>query len=690
MRGERNRISAAVASRSSSSEEEIKERMRDLNEQLLYHKDLYYNHPDKVELSDAAFDAIENELEQLKSQHPDLAKEITDSNVDATEVVGAAPVSSDFEKVRHDRPMLSLDKVHTEEDLEKFLKKFPGQDFACLPKLDGISLGLVYVKGKLDRAATRGDGVIGEIVTENARRINGVRENLDKAIDCEIRGEVVMKKADWEAYNNANPDKPFANPRNAVAGTVRLKDPNQVAKRPLTFIPYDVIVDEGSLNSDRIEAQLKELGLETERYLESSDIEEIKEYTRKTQADREALPYEIDGAVFRVADRSKFEAAGTTSKHPKAAVAMKLAAEIGESKLESVHWQVGKSGIIAPVAQITPLFLAGTTIRKATLHNMQMIKERDIKLGDRVSLRRAGDVIPQILSTAPNYKRTGNETDIKPPDKCPSCSEPLETDSSGVTRCLNITGCPAQNHRRLIHWGGRSAADIDALGESWLEKFTEKGLINRPSDIYKIKREDLIDGKTAKFEGMGQRMADKLIKSIEDSKEVGLRRTLIGFSIPFASEGTAKRLCRAGYQSIEEVQKASPKELAEVEDIGPIVAQSIHNFLNRPEIDEEIKNLRQAGVKLDVLDEDKPPQAPQGGKLPLAGKTVVITGSLDGVSRKEMEARVEALGGKASGSVSKNTDYVIAGDKAGSKKAKAEKLGVKVLSQADAEKDILA
>jgi len=664
----------------STRHDNTRERMLELAERITYHKNLYYN--GEAEITDAEFDGLEFELEGLREQHPELAD--TAAPLDQ---VGAVVSSGLFEKVRHDTPMLSLDKVHTTDDLKKFLSKFDGQTMTAAYKYDGVSLSLLYEKGKLVRAATRGDGAIGEVITDNARRIQGVRSQLDRSIDCEIRGEVLMRKSDWQAYNKKNPDKPFANPRNAVSGSLRLKQADDVAKRPMIFVAYDIIVNDTDLEGETIPEQLTELGFELESLKELASEQDVLDFAAQAEKDRPSLDYDIDGAVFKVADKKAYEAAGHTSKYPRAGMAYKFTAEVGVSKIESVTWQVGKSGIIAPVAEISPLFLAGTTIRRASLHNMEIIKDRGVRVGDRIQIKRAGDVIPHIIGVEDKQQRDGSEQMITPPSTCPSCGSPAHVDGSGVVRCDNTLACPAQQQRRLIHWSGRSAADVDALGESWLEKFAAAGLINKVSDIYKIKREDIYDDETdqAKFEGMGKKTADKLIDSIETSKQVGLRRAMIGMSIPFASEGTAKRLCRAGYQSIEEVAAAGPEKLAEVEDIGEVVATSIDDFLNTPETKAEIAELRACGVNLDVLDADRPPKAPPGGSLPLAGKTVVITGTLDGVSRKEMEARVEAAGGKASSSVSAKTDYVIAGDKAGSKKSKAEKLGVAVLDQAAAE-----
>lgn len=664
-----------------SAESATLDEMIRLNDQLITYKRIYYEDAEieGVEpISDAEYDSIEKSLTDLKEDHPDLAEELQKIAPDATEMVGSQP-TGDFEKVRHERPMLSLSKVHTEDELEKFLNRFPNQRFAAMPKMDGVSLSLLYEDGELVRGATRGDGLIGEIITQNARQIQGVRAQLKKKISCEIRGEVVMFKSDWEAWNEKNPEKRFANPRNAVSGSLRKKDPAEVGERHLSFIPFDCIPLDDGFKEQGIQAQLGEVGYKIADYLESDDHKELKAYAEKTQSERDKRPYLLDGVVYRVADREEFDKAGSNSHHPRAATAFKLAAEVGSSKLLGVDWQVGKSGEIAPVGRISPLFLAGTTIQKVTLHNMAIITERGIKIGDRVDLKRAGDVIPHVIGPSADYERDGSEREINPPKNCPSCGQPTETDDAGFTFCRNTTDCPAQQHRRLIQWGNRDSAEIDALGSSWLEKFADAGLVQTPADLYELKKSDIED-----FEGMGDKLADKLLASIEKSKDLGLRRALIGMSIPEASKGTAKRLCRNGYDSIEQVAAASEAELCEVEDIGPVVAKNLREHLNSPEMKREIKRLRAAGVSLDTKDEDKGAKA-ENISAAAAGKKFCVTGTLVGASRKEFEAKIEAAGGKASSSVSKNTDYLVAGENAGSKLAKAEKLGVKVLSQSEAE-----
>lgn len=641
------------------------QRIAELNRLIKHHKHLYYN--ETPEISDAEYDALEEELRQLVERYPHLGE-------NAAEKVGA-PVSGElFAAVRHRTPMLSLDKVHSEEGLREFLARFPGRRFSCWPKFDGVSLSLVYEQGKLVRAATRGDGHIGEDVTQNVTGIVGVHRTLPKALDCEIRGEVVMLKSDWIKYNEAHPEQKLANPRNGATGTLRAKDRDKVKGRRLRFFPFDIIIYNGPQQDCR--KLLLELGLHPERYFESTDPDEIVAYTEQMRDARPDLDYEIDGVVVRLADREEYEAAGLTGHHPKGAMALKFPAEIGETTLLDVIWQVGKSGVVAPVGKISSLFLAGTTINRASLHNLAVIAEKDIRIGDRVKIKRAGDVIPYIIGPADPSKRTGQEQVIHPPSACPSCAGPLtETGDSRILVCTNHSGCPAQGQRRLQQWVSRASADIDALGEKWLSKLSEMGLVKRPSDLYRLDKQTLLEQFGG--EGMGERLAEKLMESIEQSKQLGLRRALIGFSINLASEGVAKRICRAGYRSIEEVAAASPEQLAKVEDIGPAIAQSIHEHLNRPEVQEEIKRLREAGVDLDCLPEDGPVQA---GDSPLAGKTVCITGTLS-VSRKDFAALLEQAGANVVSSVSGKTDYLVAGENAGSKLAKAQQHGVRILSE---------
>jgi DNA ligase (NAD+) len=549
-----------------------------------------------------------------------------------------------------------------------------------MPKFDGVSLSLTYQDGQLVRAATRGDGTVGEDVTANVNdgTVKGLPLELGQPLSCEVRGEIVMRRSDWQSYNLVHPDKPLANPRNGAAGTLRAKDRKKVEDRSLQFFPFDLLADDFQANQTT-PTRLQALGFQPEHFELSDNVDVLEralDYIEHMAAHRPHLDYEIDGIVLRVADREMFDQAGATGHHWRAALAFKLAAEEAVSTLEDVEWQVGKSGTVAPVARIKPVFVAGTTISNVSLHNQLMIREKDVRIGDRVVVVRRGDVIPHIERVADADKRTGTEQKIEAPAGCPSCGGKLTVvGESEILKCENLAGCGAQQVRRLIHWAGRSAADIDAVGSTWIETLADGGKLASPVDFYRLGKDDLMG-----FERMGDTLAAKMIQSIETSKGLGMRRALIGWSIPLCSEGTAKRLGRAGFSSVEKVMEASEEELLSVEDIGPMVAASIREFFSRPEVQAQIEDLRSLGVNLDCLPEDGPKKAAGGA---LTGKTVVITGTLS-MPRKEMATLLEDAGAKVSGSVSKNTDYVVCGENAGSKKTKAESLGVAILSEDEA------
>lgn len=644
-------------SKSNTSAAQISKLANDLRA----HKDSYYT--GEATISDAEYDALENQLSELIAENP----QYEDAAAVLSEV-GAASDSTLFDSVRHESPMLSLNKVHDADALKAFTDGFPDQTFSLWPKFDGVSLSISYVDGKLVRAATRGDGTIGEDITQNVADIAGVPQKLPQSVTCEVRGEVVMRKSDFNAYNATTENK-LANPRNGAAGTLRAKTREKVKGRKLTFFAFDLIQDSDESIADGLTA----LGFGAERAGTADSFDEIISFIDELAQSRDGLDYEIDGIVIKLADRKAYAASGNTSHHPRGAMAFKLAAEVGETTLVSVTWQVGKSGNVSPVAEIAPVFLAGTTISRASLHNMAIINERDIRAGDRIQIKRAGDVIPHVIGPIVD-RRDGSEVVIAAPTNCPSCNSVLvESGESGIMRCENSIACSAQQIRRLIHWAGRSAADIDAIGESWIERLFDAGQIKQPSDFYTLTQADLLK----QGEGMAAGRADKFLASIEKSKNLGLRRTLIGMSIPLASEGTAKRICRAGIASMEELRTMSAEALCEIEDIGPMVAGSLVAFLQG--IGDEVEALRSAGVNLDVLPEDAPVVVSNSDGM-FVGKKVCVTGSLS-VGRKEFEALIEASGGKASGSVSKNTDYVVAGENAGSKLAKAEAAGVVVLTE---------
>ena len=584
--------------------------------------------------------------------------------------------------VRHSRPMLSLEKATKAEQVEAFYERFPGQQVVVMPKLDGLSLALVYEDGRLARAVTRGDGTTGEDVTTLVRAIaDGVPTKVGSTAKTEVRGELVMLRSTFAAYNEAHPDKPLINPRNAAAGTVRAKDPKTVEERRLRFFAFDL--DTAGEVHDDLEAGLKALGFDAADMRHTDTAEQAQETISEIEATRNELDYDLDGAVLRLADRTAYAAAGTRSSSPRGALAFKFAAEEKTTILADVIWDVGKIGKVAPVAVLEPVFVGGTTVTRATLANQEVIRARDVRIGDTVLVRRAGDVIPFVAGVLDASKRTGQEREIEPPSQCPSCGFDLtEQGNSRELYCTNVA-CPAQTVRRLIHWASRAAADIDAIGQKWIERLNEAGKLDRASDFYALDKETLLE-----FDRIGEVSAENMIASIERSKDVGLRKALIGFAIPMASEGTASKLCRAGYASLEAVADASEEELQQVEDVGPKVAASLHQHLNREGTRKEIETLRERGVNLDVLEEDLPPKVVQGA--PLEGKTVVITGSIsdprsgEKVPRPVFQRLAERAGATTATSVSANTDMLITGaDVGASKLTKAEKLEVEVVDQGE-------
>ena len=647
----------------------MKERIDELAAQLIALREAYYEGAPKV--ADAEYDALEDELRGLLASHPELAP---DPN--PLEQVGAPGVL--HAPVRHSRPMLSLEKATKPEQVEAFFARFPGQSVVVMPKLDGLSLAVVYEDGRLARAVTRGDGTTGDDVTMLVRAlVDGVPASVTSAGRVEVRGEAVMLRSTFAAYNEAHPDKPLINPRNAAAGTIRAKDPATVSERRLHFFAFDLDASEGAAAD--LEEGLRALGFDPAGMRHCDDAAAAQEVISAIESERASLDYDLDGAVLRLADRDAFAAAGTRSSSPRGALAFKFAAEEKTTVLSDVVWDVGKTGKIAPVAWLEPVFVGGTTVTRATLANQEVIRARGIKIGDTVLVRRAGDVIPFVAGVLDASKRTGEEQDIVPPSECPSCGEPLtERGESRELFCTNLS-CPAQTVRRLIHWASRAAADIEAVGPVWIERLAASGDLENPSDFYALTRERLLE-----FDRIGEVSADRMIESIDASRNVGLRRALIGLAIPMASEGTAARLCRAGFGSLEEVADAGVEKLVAVDDIGPKVAESLTAHLTR--VRPEIDRLRELNVSLDVRDEDLPPEVVSGA--PLEGKTVVITGSIadprsgEKVPRPAFQRLCERAGATTASSVSASTDMLITGaDVGASKIAKAEKLEVEVVDQ---------
>jgi DNA ligase (NAD+) len=656
-----------------------RERIQELADQIVLLRDAYYRGSPLV--ADAEYDAVEDELRGLIGENPELAP---DPN--PLEQVGAPGVL--HAPIRHSRPMLSLEKATRPEQVVAFFDRFPGQPVVVMPKLDGLSLALVYEDGRLVRAITRGDGTTGDDVTKLVRALtDGVPARVPAPGRVEVRGEAVMLRSTFAAYNTAHPDKPLINPRNAAAGTLRAKDPATVAERRLQFFAFDLDTDPDSADAD-LHQGLSTLGFAVADMRHCSDATAAQAVVSEIEQQRNDLDYDLDGAVLRLADRDAFAAAGTRSSSPRGALAFKFAAEEKTTVLADVVWDVGKTGKIAPVAWLEPVFVGGTTVTRATLANQEVIRARGIRIGDTVLVRRAGDVIPFVAGVLDASKRTGAEREIVPPTQCPSCAQPLtEQGNSRELFCTNVA-CPAQTVRRLIHWASRAAADIDAIGGVWIERLAEVGILEHPSDFYQLTKEKLLE-----FDRVGEVSATRMIESIDVSRQVGLRRALIGLAIPMASEGTAARLCRAGFGSLEEVADAGVDRLVEVEDIGPKVAASLIEHLTRlrPELD----RLRERGVSLDVREEDLPPVVASGA--PLAGKTVVITGSIsdprsgEKVARPTFQRLCEKAGATTASSVSASTDMLITGaDVGASKLTKAEKLGVEVVDQSGIWQQLIA
>jgi DNA ligase (NAD+) len=652
---------------------DIAARIAELSTEVQRLNDAYYAGGDATTIPDADYDALKDELTALVAEHPDL--EPADSPLSKVN----APEQLTGPTVRHARPMLSLAKATTEAAIRTFCDRFPGQVFRVSEKLDGLSLSIVYEDGRLDYVATRGTGTLGELVTDKARHvIPALPQTIDEPGRVEVRGEALMARSTWQAYNDAHPDKPLTNPRNGAAGTLMQKDPEAAAAsgRLLRFFAF------GAERADGTAIDPESLGIELVHQTLCAGADEVMAAIAAIGERRTGLDYDIDGAVIRLHEPAAFEAAGFNSAEPRGAIAFKYPPEEKLTKLLAVEWQVGKIGRIAPRARVEPVFVGGVTVENITLHNPRLIRERDLRIGDTVAVVRRGDVIPFAGRSIPE-DRDGTERVIEPPAKCPSCGTELEVRGTGEERwCPNLQ-CPAQITRRLMHWASRPAADMEGVGDVWIEKLAEDGVLKTRADFYTLTAEKLMT-----YERMGEVSAKNMVDSIERSKGLGLRRALIGLAIPMASDGTAKRLALAGYERLEDVAAASIDELVAIKDIGPKVAESVVAFFQRPEVVKEIEDLRAHGVDLDVHDEDRPVDVAAAADSPLKGSTVVITGAFTDprsgakVSRPEVTRLVEQAAATTTSSVSENTDYLLAGaDVGASKTAKAGKLGVAVVDQ---------
>ncbi len=659
-----------------------KQRHRDLCRQIERHNRLYYVEA-RPEISDREYDELLKKLERLEAEHPEL---VTPDS--PTQRVGGEPIEG-FRTVEHAVPMLSIDNTYSIDELRawhqrvvKGLDGDDGVDLALEPKIDGVAVSLRYEDGRLVRAVTRGDGRQGDEITANVRTIRAIplRLHTDDGDDpppdvLEARGEIYMTNAEFARINEARKEageETFANPRNFTAGTLKQKDPRIVAKRTLLFCAHgrgQVEPPRYAAHHELLEA-LRRYGVPTNPHSAFvSTFDEVWDYIERFEKQRGELGYGTDGVVVKVDRYDLQEKLGVRSRSPRWCIAYKYAAEQAVTKLLSVEWQVGKTGRLTPRATMEPVFVAGTTVQHATLHNADEIERKDVRVGDTVVIEKAGEIIPQVVGVEKS-KRPKSAEPIEPPEKCPSCGERVVRHEDEVDlRCINPE-CPAQLRERLIWFAGRDQMDIEGLGEKMIIQLIDAGLIGTFGDIFELKdrRDELL-----KLERMGEKKADNLIEGIEQSKSRGLTRVLAGLGIRHVGAKAASLLARE-FGDIDALLDASQEQIAAIDEIGPITAESVYTFLHSEAGQRVIDELRQAGVK---LHEDRPATAPAADS-PLAGKTVVITGSFEGFDRKGLTERLEALGARVTGSVSKSTDLVVAGDKPGSKLDKAEQLGVEV------------
>jgi DNA ligase (NAD+) len=656
-------------------------RIESLRDEIRYHNHRYHT-LDDIEIPDAEYDRLMRELQSLEKEYPELVT--ADS---PTQRVGAEP-SDALQTVQHRLPMLSLDNVFAEDELREFHKRVAEKlefedgavdlQYAAEPKLDGAAVSLLYEDGVLVRAATRGDGTTGEDITHNARTIDSIPLRLlgtgfPKVL--EVRGEVFMPRAGFEAYNKnarAAGEKTFVNPRNAAAGSLRQLDPKLTAERPLDMYVYSVgLVEGGELpdhHSEIIE-QLQVWGLKTcpERGVVAG-VEGCLEYYETIGNKRDELAYDIDGVVYKVDSLAMQRELGFVARAPRWAVAHKFPAQEELTKVVDVEFQVGRTGAVTPVARLEPVFVGGVTVSNATLHNIDELHRKDVRVGDTVIVRRAGDVIPEVVSVVKG-RRPKKTTRVQLPDRCPVCdSHVMREDGEAVARCSGGLFCKAQRSEALKHFVSRRAMDIEGLGAKLIEQFVDEDRIQNPSEIFELTKEEL-----AERERMGEKSAENLVNAIDASKATSLSRFLYALGIREVGEATAQSLA-SYFGNLPAILVANVDELVKVPDVGPVVAKRIRDFLDETHNLEVIQQLQDHGVH---WEDTAPLQVADDG--PFTGKTFVITGTLPGMTRDEAKALIQRKGGKVTGSVSKKTSYLLAGEKAGSKLTKAQQLDVEVL-----------
>jgi DNA ligase (NAD+) len=656
------------------------DRARELRKQLDHHNHRYYV-LDDPEVSDADYDALLNELRDLEAEHPELRT--PDS---PTQRVGAEPLDK-FEQVRHLQPMYSLANARNEEELaawvlrsERYLARqgveMGDVRFVTEPKIDGLAISLVYEDGVLVRGATRGNGEIGEDVTTNLRTIGAIPLRVEDAPRLlEVRGEVYMPLAAFAKLNEeraATGEPTYANPRNTAAGSIRQLDPQLTASRPLSIWCYSVGALEGlsfDTHSESLE-WMREHGFKVSRDVGVHDtVDEVVAACRAWEERRDRLDFEIDGVVVKVDDLDLQRQLGVVGREPRGAIAWKFAPTTATTILRGIAWNVGRTGHMVPFAQLEPVQVSGVTVKLATLHNEEDLRRKDVRDGDEVIVMRAGDVIPQVVSPTAKAQRAKDRSDPpSPPERCPACDTPTVKPEEGVwTICPNRTGCPGQVFQAVKHFVG--AMDIDGLGEENARRFLDLGLIDNMAGIYNLTVERLTE-----LDGFGEVSARKLVGAIEDSKQQPFHLVLYALGIPGIGFVNARNLARH-LRSMDALLEASEEELTGVEGMGPIMAKTVHETLSEERTRKLVERLRDHGLQM----EEEGPAPPAEG--PLVGKTVVLTGTMPNLTRPEATARIEAAGGKVTGSVSKKTDFLVAGGDPGSKLTKAQELGTEVLDE---------
>jgi DNA ligase (NAD+) len=657
---------------------DYQQRAATLREQINHHNYLYYVN-DNPEIPDAEYDRLFRELQELEQAHPEL---LTPDS--PTQRVGGE-VLDKFAEVEHAIPMLSLDNVFDQEELTAFDKRVRDwlntdqpQTYAAEPKLDGLAISIRYENGILVQAATRGDGTRGEDVTANVRTIKSVPlklngENIPSVV--EVRGEIFMPKAGFEQLNQsqlANNKKAFVNPRNAAAGSLRQLDSRITAQRPLAIYCYGIGYLEGADRPASHSAAMRLIeswGCRISPELQTlTGLDACQEYIQQLGERRANLPYDIDGVVFKVDDTALQERLGFVSRAPRWAIAYKFPAQEEMTVVEDIEIQVGRTGALTPVARLKPVFVGGVTVSNATLHNEDEIRRKDVHIGDSVIVRRAGDVIPEVVKVISN-KRPATATEFVMPTQCPVCGSDVEREEGeAVSRCSGGLFCAAQRKEAIKHFASRKALDIDGLGDKLVEQMVDAGMIKNPADLFLLSADEI-----ASLERMGQKSADNLVAALQAAKETRFPRFLYALGIREVGEATARSLAMH-FADLDSLMQADAESLVEIEDVGPVVAHHIQTFFQQAHNREVITRLLEVGIHW-------PQEERASSDSALSGKTVVLTGTLAQMSRSEAKEKLLALGAKVAGSVSKKTDYVVAGSDAGSKLNKAESLGIPVVDE---------